>query len=177
MLFLTLHLGSHLGISRRMPTTIPTSKLWSNFYLRWWYWPLCPGSITLRNQNCFESICLVIRTQAVSESCSGTQTPVQFSISYCVNLNLTLKISSSIAKRVVEKRFQPGESEKRDMLGSFIRHGLTPQEAEGETAVQMYILVFLHEVWFFRWQVSVSQDLTQQRLQSVPQCFISSATQ
>jgi hypothetical protein len=43
----------------------------------------------------------------------------------------------SITKEVVGKRFGPDAKDQRDMLGSFIRHGLTRDEAESETILQM----------------------------------------
>lgn len=42
-----------------------------------------------------------------------------------------------IAKEVVGKRFGPDKKVQRDMLGSFIAHGLTQKEAESETLVQI----------------------------------------
>ncbi|RDW68159.1 hypothetical protein BP6252_09555 [Coleophoma cylindrospora] len=42
-----------------------------------------------------------------------------------------------IAKQVVGERFGPNKKSQRDMLGSFIRHGLTQKEAESETLVQI----------------------------------------
>ncbi|RBR23745.1 uncharacterized protein FIESC28_03450 [Fusarium coffeatum] len=41
------------------------------------------------------------------------------------------------AKKRARERFGPGKLEKRDMLGSFIRHGITQKEAEAETIVQL----------------------------------------
>ena len=35
-----------------------------------------------------------------------------------------------IAKEVTGERFGPNEKKKRDMVGSFIRHGLTKRETE-----------------------------------------------
>ena len=43
----------------------------------------------------------------------------------------------SITKEVVNQRFSPDAKDQRDMLGSFIRHGLTRDEAESETILQM----------------------------------------
>lgn len=43
----------------------------------------------------------------------------------------------SITKEVVGQRFSPDATDQRDMLGSFIRHGLTRDEAESETILQM----------------------------------------
>ena len=43
-----------------------------------------------------------------------------------------------IAKNVVGKRFGPDKIVRQDMLGSFIAHGLTQQEAESETVLQVY---------------------------------------
>ncbi len=42
-----------------------------------------------------------------------------------------------ITKEVVGQRFGPDAKDQRDMLGSFIRHGLTRDEAESETLLQM----------------------------------------
>lgn len=42
-----------------------------------------------------------------------------------------------IAKEVVGERFGPNKREQRDMLGSFVRHGLTQREAESETLMQI----------------------------------------
>jgi hypothetical protein len=42
-----------------------------------------------------------------------------------------------ITKEVVGQRFGPDAKDQRDMLGSFIRHGLTRDEAESETILQM----------------------------------------
>ncbi|KAF9872377.1 cytochrome P450 [Colletotrichum karsti] len=42
-----------------------------------------------------------------------------------------------IAKKVVAERFQMGEKPKRDMLGSFIAHGLTQEEASSEILMQI----------------------------------------
>lgn len=47
---------------------------------------------------------------------------------------------SRIAKETVGKRFGPNaETAGNDMLGSFIRHGLTQEEAESETVLQMSV--------------------------------------
>jgi len=43
----------------------------------------------------------------------------------------------SITKDVVGQRFGPDAKDQRDMLGSFIRHGLTRDEAESETILQV----------------------------------------
>lgn len=42
-----------------------------------------------------------------------------------------------IGKKVVAERFGPNKKVKRDMLGSFIAHGLTQREAQSETLLQM----------------------------------------
>jgi len=44
-----------------------------------------------------------------------------------------------ITKEVVGQRFGPDAKDQRDMLGSFIRHGLTRDEAESETLLQMRV--------------------------------------
>jgi cytochrome P450 len=43
-----------------------------------------------------------------------------------------------IARGVVAQRFGPGAKVRDDMLGSFIRHGLTAEEARSEIVVQLY---------------------------------------
>lgn len=45
-----------------------------------------------------------------------------------------------IAKDIVAERFGPQKDTRRDMLGSFIRHGLTQWEGESEILVQMFVL-------------------------------------
>jgi len=42
-----------------------------------------------------------------------------------------------IAKEAVSKRFGPDKTTQRDMLGSFINHGLSQEEAESESLVQI----------------------------------------
>ncbi|KKY16825.1 putative cytochrome p450 [Phaeomoniella chlamydospora] len=42
-----------------------------------------------------------------------------------------------IAQEVVRERFGPNKIEREDMLGSFVRHGLTQQEAESESLLQI----------------------------------------
>jgi hypothetical protein len=48
-----------------------------------------------------------------------------------------LYLSHRIAKEVAAERFRPNKKEERDMLGSFIRHGLTQREAQSELLLQM----------------------------------------
>ncbi|KAL4877399.1 cytochrome P450 [Aspergillus karnatakaensis] len=43
-----------------------------------------------------------------------------------------------VAKRIVAARFGPDKKERRDMLGSFIAHGLTQEEAQQETVLQIF---------------------------------------
>jgi len=43
----------------------------------------------------------------------------------------------NVAKNVVAERFAPGAKSQSDMLGSFIRHGLTPEEASSESLLQI----------------------------------------
>lgn len=43
----------------------------------------------------------------------------------------------SVAKKVVAERFGPSVASQPDMLGSFIRHGLTQEEASGEALLQV----------------------------------------
>ena len=42
-----------------------------------------------------------------------------------------------MAKEVVNERFGPNKKVRKDMLGSFIAHGMTQEEANSETLVQM----------------------------------------
>src|SRR6266487_3103815 len=55
-------------------------------------------------------------------------------------------ISSRVAQRVVAERFKPDSKDRPDMLGSFLRHGLTKPQAEAESLIQMYgkHLVFIY---------------------------------
>jgi hypothetical protein len=46
---------------------------------------------------------------------------------------------SRIAKDVVAERFGPNRKTRRDMIGSFIRHGLTQREAEAEAVLQLFL--------------------------------------
>ena len=51
----------------------------------------------------------------------------------------------AITREQVAKRFGPdgkAKGEYRDMLGSFIRHGLTQQEAESESVLQLFDFAF-----------------------------------
>lgn len=43
----------------------------------------------------------------------------------------------SVAKEYAAERFGPKKKVQRDMLGSFIAHGLTQEEAESEILLQM----------------------------------------
>ena len=51
-----------------------------------------------------------------------------------------------VAKKVVQERFKPDAKPEMDMLGSFIRHGLSQKDAESETMIQMYVRGLLHSV-------------------------------
>ncbi|KAI9701772.1 MAG: hypothetical protein M1836_001115 [Candelina mexicana] len=42
-----------------------------------------------------------------------------------------------IARKVIDERFGPQAKVKKDMLGSFIKHGLTPAEAEMEVSISL----------------------------------------
>jgi hypothetical protein len=48
---------------------------------------------------------------------------------------------ASIARDLAAERFGPNKKVRRDMLGSFIRHGLTKEEAQSEALLQMYFIV------------------------------------
>ena len=48
-----------------------------------------------------------------------------------------LTLSRSIAKKLVARRYGPDAKSHPDMLGSFIRHGLTQEEASGEALLQV----------------------------------------
>ena len=59
-------------------------------------------------------------------------------------LNAPVLISYRIAQEVVRKRYGADKIAREDMLQSFVRHGLTQQEAESESLLQMYVhYVFL----------------------------------
>ena len=45
-----------------------------------------------------------------------------------------------VARQIVAERFGPDMKVKRDMLGSFVAHGLNQEEAQSESLLQMYIL-------------------------------------
>ena len=42
-----------------------------------------------------------------------------------------------VTNKAVAERFKPGAEQQHDMLGSFIRHGLTQEEASGEALLQV----------------------------------------
>ncbi|KAE8453907.1 hypothetical protein EG329_007683 [Mollisiaceae sp. DMI_Dod_QoI] len=42
-----------------------------------------------------------------------------------------------VAKQVVRERFQPGAPAQKDMMASFIRHGLTQEQVSGESLLQI----------------------------------------
>jgi hypothetical protein len=46
-----------------------------------------------------------------------------------------------IAKELAGERFGPNKKIKRDMLGSFVAHGLTQEEAESEILVQLSVTI------------------------------------
>lgn len=50
---------------------------------------------------------------------------------------LTFKLKTSIAKNVVSERLARSGCDSTDMLSSFLRHGLTKEEAEGEALVNI----------------------------------------
>jgi hypothetical protein len=52
-------------------------------------------------------------------------------------LGIVYLLLDSITKEVVAKRFGPNKKVQKDMLGSFIAHGLNQEEAESETILQM----------------------------------------
>ena len=54
-----------------------------------------------------------------------------------INLDCHPNAERRVAKEVVGKRFGPHKVEQQDMLQSFIRHGLTQDEAESETLLQV----------------------------------------
>jgi hypothetical protein len=49
-----------------------------------------------------------------------------------------------ITKKVASERYGPVKKVKSDMLGSFVHHGLTEEEAESETLIQVYVLLPLN---------------------------------
>ncbi len=61
-------------------------------------------------------------------------------VTIALSPNLTLNLDNStrsIAKGFVAERLGPDKKTRRDMLGSFIRHGLTQKEAQSEALLQM----------------------------------------
>ena len=52
-------------------------------------------------------------------------------------LILTYVCPIRIAKEVAAQRFGPDKKVKKDMVGSFVRHGLTEREIRGEILMQM----------------------------------------
>lgn len=48
-----------------------------------------------------------------------------------------LGVMMGLAQKLVKQRFEPGAKEVDDMLGSFIRHGLTEQQCEVEVLLQI----------------------------------------
>ena len=58
-------------------------------------------------------------------------------LSSVTNVQIADAFAYRITKEVVDQRFSPDAEDQRDMLGSFIRHGLTRDEAESETLLQM----------------------------------------
>ena len=61
------------------------------------------------------------------------------SLGMCHDFDLEIQITDTIrvAKDIVAERFQPDAETRFDMLGSFIRHGLTQDEAAGEALLQI----------------------------------------
>jgi hypothetical protein len=49
-----------------------------------------------------------------------------------------------VAKEVVAERFGPNKKVQKDMLGSFIAHGLKQEEAGSESLLQMLVLFTLY---------------------------------
>ena len=47
-------------------------------------------------------------------------------------------MNDRLTTEVVDERFGPNKIIKRDMLGSFLAHGLTQDQAKSEALVQMY---------------------------------------
>lgn len=78
-----------------------------------------------------------------------------------------------VAQNIVAKRFSADENEKverMDMLQSFIKHGLSEEEAVAESLIQMWVLEpsSLHRSTITNDAVSVAP--TQQRAQSEHSC-------
>ncbi len=49
----------------------------------------------------------------------------------------SIDIFLQIAHQAVSERFQPDVAPRNDMLGSFLRHGLTQAQAESEITVSL----------------------------------------
>lgn len=52
-----------------------------------------------------------------------------------------------VAREVVAERFGPDKKERKDMLGSFVRHGLQRREAESEYANQHQVFPAAAKYW------------------------------
>lgn len=46
-----------------------------------------------------------------------------------------------ITKKVSAERYGAEKKVKKDMLGSFVNHGLTEEEAESETLIQVFVFL------------------------------------
>ena len=57
---------------------------------------------------------------------------------FCTLVGLPADKPYRIAKKTVSERFGPSKKVQEDMLGSFVRHGLTNEEAVSESLFQMY---------------------------------------
>ena len=52
-----------------------------------------------------------------------------------------------IAQKTVSRRYGDGKEEKEDMLGSFVRHGLTQSQAEAAAVLQMSVISHFSPTW------------------------------
>lgn len=58
-------------------------------------------------------------------------------ILHCIKNAADGRPKNSVAKRVVAERLGPNGIDRKDMLGSFLKHGLSREEAEGEALVNV----------------------------------------
>jgi hypothetical protein len=47
--------------------------------------------------------------------------------------------SEQISRKVVDKRFEPGALSQNDILGSFLKHGISREQAESEITISLYV--------------------------------------
>jgi len=73
----------------------------------------------------FPSVNWILRQDIVQKYLPSSKDPIGFGA------------IMGVAKQIVDERFGPDKKVKKDMLGSFVAHGLTQTEAESESLLQM----------------------------------------